>query len=46
MFQTGDNMDKVTRILFKNDGFPFRPEDWERLKKIAQGNPDEKKVKL
>ncbi|GBB83158.1 hypothetical protein RclHR1_00010040 [Rhizophagus clarus] len=43
-FETEKNMDKVIRILFKNNGFPFRPEDWERLKSIAEGNPDEKKI--
>ena len=32
------------RIIFKNNGFPFRPEDWNRLKRIAEGNPDEQKV--
>jgi len=36
--------DKIVRILFKNNGFPFRPEDWNRLKKIAEGNPDEQKI--
>ncbi|RIA81211.1 hypothetical protein C1645_837362 [Glomus cerebriforme] len=36
--------DKVTRIIFKNNGFPFRLEDWNRLKKIAEGNPDEQKI--
>ena len=35
---------KCTRILFKNNGFAFRAEDWNRLKKIAEGNPDEQKV--
>ncbi|KAJ7078918.1 hypothetical protein B0H15DRAFT_859732 [Mycena belliarum] len=29
---------------FKNDGMPFRKEDWDRLKKIAEGNPDEEKI--
>lgn len=24
---------------FKNDGTPFREDDWNRLKKIAEGNP-------
>lgn len=24
---------------FRNDGIPFREEDWNRLKKIAEGNP-------
>jgi hypothetical protein len=23
---------------------PFRTQDWDRLQKIAEGNPDEKKV--
>ncbi|CAG8589024.1 5426_t:CDS:10 [Diversispora eburnea] len=36
--------DKCSRILFKNNGFAFRPEDWNRLKKIAEGNPDEQKI--
>jgi hypothetical protein len=35
---------KITRIIFKNNGFAFRLEDWNRLKKIAEGNPDEQKV--
>ena len=38
--------DKIVRILFKNNGFAFRSEDWNRLKKIAEGNPDEQKVNL
>jgi hypothetical protein len=42
VFETENN--KVTRILFKNNGFAFRPEDWNRLKTIAEGNPDEQKV--
>ncbi|KAJ6558581.1 hypothetical protein DFH09DRAFT_1037162 [Mycena vulgaris] len=29
---------------FKNDGMAFRREDWDRLKKIAEGNPDEEKI--
>lgn len=29
---------------FKNDGIIFRDEDWSRLKKIAEGNPDEEKI--
>ncbi|RUS35028.1 hypothetical protein BC938DRAFT_476673 [Jimgerdemannia flammicorona] len=32
------------QIIFKNDGHPFRLEDWNRLKSIAEGNPDEKKI--
>ena len=35
---------KIKRILFKNNGFVFRDQDWNRLKKIAEGNPDEQKV--
>ncbi|KAG0215948.1 hypothetical protein BGX28_007174 [Mortierella sp. GBA30] len=35
---------KITRVLFKNNGMDFRPEDWNRLKKIAEGNPDESKI--
>ncbi|KAF9984479.1 hypothetical protein BGZ65_000291 [Modicella reniformis] len=35
---------KITRVLFKNNGMHFRPEDWNRLKKIAEGNPDESKI--
>jgi hypothetical protein len=27
-----------------NDGMAFRPQDWQRLKKIAEGNPDEEKI--
>jgi hypothetical protein len=42
MFKTDGS--KITRILFKNNGFAFRPEDWDRLVKIAEGNPDEQKV--
>ena len=40
-----ENNKKMDRIIFRNDGFAFRPEDWNRLKKIAEGNPDEQKVK-
>ncbi|KNE70311.1 peptidyl-prolyl cis-trans isomerase A1 [Allomyces macrogynus ATCC 38327] len=31
-------------ITYSNNGFPFREEDWKRLKSIAEGNPDETKV--
>ena len=40
-----EKTDKITRILFKNNGFAFRPQDWNRLKRIAEGNPDEDKEK-
>ncbi|GBC47094.2 hypothetical protein GLOIN_2v1761431 [Rhizophagus irregularis DAOM 181602=DAOM 197198] len=42
IFETNGN--KITRIIFKNNGFAFRPEDWERLVRIAEGNPDEQKI--
>ncbi|KAI8149845.1 hypothetical protein BJV82DRAFT_2121 [Fennellomyces sp. T-0311] len=35
---------KMEKITFKNNGIPFRPEDWSRLKRIAEGNPDEQKI--
>jgi hypothetical protein len=35
---------KVHRWTFKNNGIVFRDEDWTRLKKIAEGNPDEEKI--
>ncbi|KAK6344225.1 hypothetical protein TWF696_007867 [Orbilia brochopaga] len=35
---------KCKRMLVKNDGIPFREEDWQRLKRIAEGNPDETKI--
>ena len=34
----------VKKWIFKNDGMAFRDEDWNRLKKIAEGNPDEDKI--
>jgi hypothetical protein len=30
---------KCNKITFKNNGMAFRPEDWQRLKRIAEGNP-------
>lgn len=35
---------KCQRVLVKNDGQAFREEDWQRLKRIAEGNPDETKI--
>jgi len=32
------------RLQVSNDGMPFRPEDWTRLKRIAEGNPDAEKI--
>ncbi|KAI1790758.1 hypothetical protein LXA43DRAFT_921512 [Ganoderma leucocontextum] len=34
----------VHQWSFKNNGIAFRDEDWSRLKKIAEGNPDEEKI--
>ena len=34
----------VTKAIYRNDGMPFRKEDWARLSKIAEGNPDPSKV--
>ncbi|KAH7337817.1 hypothetical protein B0J17DRAFT_664321 [Rhizoctonia solani] len=34
----------VDQWTFRNNGMPFRNEDWNRLKKIAEGNPDEQKI--
>ncbi|KZO98233.1 hypothetical protein CALVIDRAFT_535334 [Calocera viscosa TUFC12733] len=36
--------DLLHQWAFKNDGMVFREEDWNRLKKIAEGNPDEEKI--
>jgi|SRR2546423_2083722 len=32
------------RLNVTNNGIPFRNEDWKRLKRIAEGNPDEGKI--
>lgn len=34
----------VEQVLYRNNGMPFRTQDWSRLKKIAEGNPDVSKV--
>ena len=34
----------VTEVRYRNNGKPFRPQDWDRLKEIAAGNPDSDKV--
>ncbi|KAI0060543.1 hypothetical protein BV25DRAFT_1908367 [Artomyces pyxidatus] len=34
----------VHQWSFRNNGMIFRNEDWSRLKKIAEGNPDEEKI--
>jgi hypothetical protein len=40
---TVDPNNTVTQVTYKNNGMPFRTQDWDRLQKIAEGNPDEKK---
>ncbi len=32
------------RLQVSNNGTPFRQEDWTRLKRIAEGNPDAEKI--
>ena len=34
----------IKRLLVTNNGQPFGPNDWSRLKRIAEGNPDETKI--
>ncbi|KAH0825764.1 hypothetical protein J3R83DRAFT_8923 [Lanmaoa asiatica] len=34
----------VAQWTFRNNGITFRDEDWTRLRKIAEGNPDEEKI--
>ena len=39
-----NSSNEYNAIEFKNNGDEFREEDWDRLKKIAEGNPDVQKV--
>ncbi|KAJ9116283.1 hypothetical protein QFC22_004723 [Naganishia vaughanmartiniae] len=34
----------ISRYELLNDGIPFREQDWDRLRKIAEGNPNEQNV--
>lgn len=34
----------LRRLVVENDGTPFTQTDWARLKRIAEGNPDETKI--
>lgn len=34
----------VNQVVYRNNGMFFRPQDWDRLRKIAEGNPDVSKV--
>ncbi|OMJ07446.1 hypothetical protein AYI70_g12178 [Smittium culicis] len=36
--------EKYTTIIVSNNGKKFSGQDWNRLKKIAEGNPDEQKI--
>ncbi|RMD41401.1 hypothetical protein DV735_g3741, partial [Chaetothyriales sp. CBS 134920] len=49
--QTASNLLKHTiqyhtirRLIVSNNGTPFNESDWSRLKRIAEGNPDETKI--
>ncbi|KAL9624758.1 MAG: hypothetical protein Q9160_001112 [Pyrenula sp. 1 TL-2023] len=34
----------LKRLIVSNNGSPFNSNDWSRLKRIAEGNPDETKI--
>ncbi|KAM5480898.1 hypothetical protein MaudMau93_007335 [Microsporum audouinii] len=34
----------IKRLTLRNNGTPFSANDWARLKRIAEGNPDETKI--
>ena len=34
----------INKYVLLNDGIPFREQDWDRLRKIAEGNPNEDKI--
>lgn len=34
----------IKRLIISNNGVPFSERDWARLKRIADGNPDETKI--
>mgnify|MGYP005842116513 CR=1 FL=1 len=44
-FTTEENSNTVKQVMYRNNGFPFRNQDWDRLKKIAEGNPSPEKVR-
>ncbi|KAG8927830.1 hypothetical protein FRC02_007723 [Tulasnella sp. 418] len=41
---TNTTTSPLVRWTFRNDGMPFSDQEWDRLRKIAKGNPDEKKI--
>lgn len=34
----------VTEVVYRNNGQPFKEDDWKRLCRIAEGNPDPDKI--
>lgn len=45
-FYTDGSTGACKSILIRNNGKAFSEDDWVRLQRIAEGNPDEQKVKL
>jgi hypothetical protein len=43
-FSTSKDGNIVEQVVYRNNGMPFRTQDWSRLRKIAEGNPDVSKV--
>lgn len=41
---SSNNSAVVTQVVYRNNGMPFRDQDWDRLQKIAEGNPDVSKI--
>jgi hypothetical protein len=37
---TSNSSSLVTQVVYRNNGWVFREQDWKRLSKIAEGNPD------
>ena len=35
---------RIGTVLYQNNGRPFSEQDFGRLRKIAEGNPDEQKI--
>jgi hypothetical protein len=35
---------RIGTVLYENNGRPFSEQDFGRLRKIAEGNPDEQKI--
>ena len=35
----GEAAARVHQVTYRNNGLPFREQDWARLRKIAEGNP-------